>query len=67
MNNENKQLLTIADAAVFLAFTQSRIRYEVFKKRIPFIKIGRSIRFDEKDLISWIMNQKQIGGLNEAK
>ena len=56
--NENK-FLTLLEASEFLNLKVSRLRYEVFKKAVPFFKIGRSIRFSEKDLISWVMNQKQ--------
>lgn len=59
MLNKNQPLLTISEASTFLNMKSSRIRYEVFKKRIPFIKLGKSIRFDEKDLISWVLSQKQ--------
>lgn len=55
--NENR-FLTVAEASRFLNLKVSRLRYEVFHKSVPFIKIGRSIRFAEKDLISWIMNKK---------
>lgn len=53
------KILTIKQAAEFLAMNESRIRYEIFKKNINFFKIGRSIRFDEKDLIAWVLDQKQ--------
>ena len=58
MSNENK-FLTLLEAAELLNLKVSRLRYEVFNKSVPFFKIGRSIRFSEKDLIAWIMNQKQ--------
>lgn len=66
MNKENK-LLTLIEASELLNLKVSRLRYEVFHKRIPHFKIGRSIRFSENELISWVMSQKQIGGSNEAK
>lgn len=53
------KLMNVRQAADFLAMTESRVRYEIFHKRLPVIKIGRSIRFDEKDLITWVLNQKQ--------
>lgn len=58
LSNENK-FLTLVEASHFLNLKKSRLRYEIFHKKIPHFKIGRSIRFSEKDLISWIMNQKQ--------
>ncbi len=53
------KLITIKQAADFLATKESRIRYEIFHKKIPYIKLGKSIRFDENDLIAWVLNQKQ--------
>ena len=55
----NEKLITIKQAANFLATSESRIRYEIFHKRIPYIKFGKSIRFDEKDLLAWVLSQKQ--------
>ena len=68
VNEEKPQLLTMVEASVFLNLKDSRLRYEVFRKRIPFYKIGRSIRFSKQDLIEWVMKQKQEvqnGGDNE--
>ena len=53
------KLLTLLEASERFNLKVSRLRYEVFHKKIPHYKIGRSIRFSETDLISWIMNQKQ--------
>lgn len=61
MNNpqSSAQLLTIREASNFLNLKVSRIRYEVFHRKIPHIRIGRSIMFSEKDLINWIACKKQ--------
>jgi excisionase family DNA binding protein len=53
-----KKLLTLVEAAEFLNLKVSRLRYEVFNKRVPHFKIGRSIRFDTEDLINWVKEQK---------
>lgn len=58
LDNKDK-FLTVLEAASFLNLKVSRLRYEVFHKNVPHFKIGRSIRFSEKDLIAWILNQKQ--------
>ncbi|MGZ3725172.1 MAG: DNA-binding protein [Pseudobdellovibrio sp.] len=49
----------MTQASEFLNLKLSRLRYEVFHKRIPYFKVGRSIRFEEKELTVWLMNQKQ--------
>lgn len=53
------KLLTIEEAAIMLNLKASRIRYEIFMKRINYFKIGRSIRFDEKDLVLWALSQRR--------
>lgn len=60
LQTENKNLLTIEEAAAYLNLKVSRIRYEVFKKGIPCYKIGRSIRFSISELDSWV-EKKKIG------
>lgn len=57
MKIENN-LLTIKQAAEILNLKESRLRYEVFLHRIPFIKIGRSIRFEVEALNNWIQNKR---------
>lgn len=56
---ESSKLLTLDEASQVLNLKVSRLRYEVFHKTVPFFKIGRSIRFAEKDLISWVLNKRQ--------
>lgn len=53
------KLLTIKQAAEFLTMSESRVRYEVFRKNISFFKIGRSIRFNEADLVEWVLSKKK--------
>ena len=52
-------LLTIQEAAEFLNLKVSRMRTAVFKKEIPYIKLGRLVRFDPNDLIKWVEKQKE--------
>ena len=42
---ENK-LLTIKETAKLLSIKESTLRSAVFKKTIPYIKVGRLVRFD---------------------
>lgn len=67
LTSENR-LLTLAETSQLLNLKVSRLRYEIFKKHIPFLKIGRTIRFAEKDLILWIESKRQaacLGAQNE--
>jgi excisionase family DNA binding protein len=50
----DKILLNCAEVAKYTGFTESRIRYETFLKRIPHIKIGRSVRFSKPAIDAWL-------------
>jgi len=43
-------LLDVAQAAEFLAVTVSTVYGWVWQRRIPFVKLGRALRFDIADL-----------------
>lgn len=58
------KLLNIEEAARYLGMPVSRIRYETFIKRIPFIKIGRSVRYIKEQLDAWIESHME-GGKDE--
>ncbi|RYZ77786.1 MAG: DNA-binding protein [Proteobacteria bacterium] len=58
--SKNEELLTIADVARILQLSESRIRYEVFHKRIPFLKIGRSVRFQARAIQRWIIKGVKV-------
>ena len=51
-------ILTFTEACEFLKIKKSRLRTAVFRNEIPFIKIGRLIRFDRSDLKDWIQKLK---------
>lgn len=48
------EYLDIKDASRFLNLTVSKLRADVFYKRIPHIKLGRLIRFSKIELIKWL-------------
>ena len=47
---EEVRLLNIKEAARFLGTTDKTLYTKIWRREIPFIKIGRSVRFDVKDL-----------------
>lgn len=53
-NKDPQQLLDMIQAAAFLGIRRSRIRAAVFRREIPFIKIGRLVRFDPRALETWL-------------
>lgn len=52
--NPNVQLLTTKETAVFFNLKESWVRRMASNGNIPFIKMGRKIRFDKKDLLDFI-------------
>ncbi|MGI4991962.1 helix-turn-helix domain-containing protein [Halobacteriovorax sp. GFR7] len=54
MDNPKQALLNIEEASSFLSVKVSRLRTAVFRKEIPFVKIGRLVRFKQDELIKWI-------------
>ena len=53
-------LFTIREAAQYLAVSVSTLYGWVWQRRIPFIKIGRALRFDPHDLAAFIEANKQL-------
>ncbi len=51
-------LMTIEEASVFLNLKVSKLRAMVFRKEIPFIKIGRLVRFHAQDLETWLLARR---------
>ncbi len=48
------QLLTIDELARFLNTTRRHIRRLVYENRIPYLKVGRFIRFDPLEIRRWL-------------
>ena len=56
-----EQLLNIGEVEKVLNVKKSTLRAWVFANRIPFIKIGRLIRFKPSDLEAWVSNREKGG------
>jgi excisionase family DNA binding protein len=56
MSSEIK-FLTIEDLAEMLQVTRTTI-YNLKKKGLPFIKLGRNIRFDRDEVIEWVKSNR---------
>lgn len=56
--------LTIEDLAEMLQVTRTTI-YNLKKKGLPFIKLGKNIRFDQSEVIDWIKAGQQSSDLKE--
>jgi excisionase family DNA binding protein len=62
-------LLDIDDVAVVLSVTRRHVQRLVAERRIPFIKVGRFVRFDEGSITVWI-DQNRVepvrGGIGQS-
>ena len=54
MTTKETKLMTIDEAAKMLNVKASWMRGAVFKKEIPYIKLGHHVRFEEKSLKDWV-------------
>jgi excisionase family DNA binding protein len=50
--------MNIRDAARYLGTTPATLYTKVWRREIPFVKLGRSVRFDVKDLDALIERAK---------
>jgi len=61
----DKKLLSFNDVVEQYSFRPWGLRWRVRTRSVPFIKLGKSIYFDPKDLDEWINSRKipvQKGG-----
>jgi excisionase family DNA binding protein len=54
------KLLTTDEAAEFLGVSAGTLAVWrcLARYRLPFVKIGRSVRYDETDLVAWMESRK---------
>ncbi|MDR0484431.1 MAG: helix-turn-helix domain-containing protein [Alphaproteobacteria bacterium] len=65
---ELEKLLDVEELADILKLESSSTVYSKYKEwKIPFIKIGGSIRFRPRDIAIWIENKKEIGKQKERE
>ena len=57
-NQNEVRLLNIRDAARYLGTTPATLYTKIWRRQIPFVKFGRSVRFDVKDLDQLIEDAK---------
>ena len=57
-NYEKVRLMNIRDAARYLGTTPATLYTKIWRREITFVKIGRSVRFDVKDLDALIEESK---------
>jgi excisionase family DNA binding protein len=57
-NQNEVRLVNIRDAACYLGTTPATLYTKIWRREIPFVKLGRSVRFDVKDLDALIEGAK---------
>ena len=57
-SNIESKLLNVRDASRFLAVSTSTLYGWVWERRIPYIKVGRALRFDRRDLETFIRSNR---------
>ena len=51
------ELLTVKEASRILSLSISTLYAFVHQKRIPYVKLGKSLRFRRNDLEQWVETQ----------
>ncbi|MBQ3321584.1 MAG: helix-turn-helix domain-containing protein [Firmicutes bacterium] len=53
------KFLTVEDVAEMLQVTRTTI-YNLKKQGLPFIKLGKNIRFDQDEVVDWVRSNRQV-------
>lgn len=61
-----RRLLSVREAATYLGRSPKALYNDVSARRLPFVKIGRSLRFDLRDLEALIEAHRQPASLDCA-
>jgi excisionase family DNA binding protein len=57
MGSKESEILKIEEAAALLAIKPSRLRTAVFRREIPFFKLGGLVRFNRSELLAWVKSR----------
>ena len=57
-SNSTIELLTVIEVAILLNISESGVRRLVDKRLIPFFKVIGSIRFDKRDVLSYLQDNR---------
>ena len=64
MPEDTSMLMTVDEAAAYLRLAPWTLRHWVCKKKIPYVRLGRSVRFRRKDMERFV-TQNLHAKLNE--
>lgn len=65
--DSTKKLLTLADAATYLSFSQSYLYRLTSRKQISHYKIGSRILFSEQQLVNWLAGFESPAGITTPR
>jgi len=54
-----KNYMNVEDAKKFLKLSKSTLYEYVHEKKIPYVKVGDRVLFDEADLVTWMESKKK--------
>jgi excisionase family DNA binding protein len=49
-----RRLLTAAEAAEYLGLSEQSVRQRAYRRQLPFVRVGRNLRFDLRQLDQYI-------------
>lgn len=55
---QDVRLINVKEAAQYLGTTPATLYTKVWRREVPFVKVGRSVRFDVKDIEELIERSK---------
>jgi excisionase family DNA binding protein len=55
-------LMTLEDVSNYLKLKPSKVRSMIFRKEIPYMKIGRLVRFSRQDIDLWLRSVRAATG-----
>lgn len=56
---EQPKLMTVPEGAAYLGIKLSRLYTAVRRRELPFMKVGRLVRFEREHLDQWIKDRHQ--------
>lgn len=54
------QLLTIDQLAEQLGITVRHVRRLIAERRVPYVKVGRLVRFDPAEIADWLDHHRSV-------
>lgn len=67
LNQNSSKLLNQKQVAEIIGFSEAWLERKRWEGGgIPYRKLGRSVRYDERDVIAWVETHNKLGSTSEA-